>query len=185
VIKVVEHIPVMTWDREQSNDKWVNSYGQVVQLGDQVNLVDVIDLVGQEEDARTLMHKALVWSKQLKQHDLAVKQVSLSGSQSWQMRLERNELTSDGSMVTVSQFELYLGREYPDDRLKRFKVLYDDQLAHSLKRIKRVDARYPNGVAIHAVAGKSNQGLAVNQVGKRGLAKNEVSIRPETSVRYE
>jgi hypothetical protein len=57
------------------------------------------------------------------------------------------------------------------ERLARFKVLFNEQLRFSEKTLKRVDARYPDGLAVkHGKAKKKTQvvsdaspALAINQ----------------------
>jgi len=43
---------------------------------------------------------------------------------------------------------LLLGREKASQRLARFEMLFDQQFRESNKQLVRVDARYPDGLAI-------------------------------------
>jgi len=62
----------------------------------------------------------------------------LSDSHAWQLRL--SYLDSD--------FDVLLGRIDVEDRLSRFLFLFDNQFKGSNQKLNRVDARYPNGLAV-------------------------------------
>ena len=152
VVHVREHTPLMTWNRKKATNSWVTQSGDVVQL-ESVGLPDsTIHLSGDEEDAQTLLQAALRWDQQLMQHDLKLRAVSLSASQSWRLTMSQEHIGS-----SQASFELLLGREHVEDRLSRFTKLYQDQLSQRNDKLIRVDARYPNGVAVQATDTKSSE----------------------------
>ncbi|RBP49869.1 cell division protein FtsQ/DivIB [Arenicella xantha] len=135
---VVEHRPVMRWGR----DKWVSSAGEVIALPASIELDKAIELNGQEADAKRLLQAAFNWRKRLAKSDLVLSSVSLSASQAWSLGIYFPERDNT--------FELRLGRRDIELRLARFESLFAQQFRHADSLLERVDARYPNGLAVLA-----------------------------------
>ncbi len=151
-ITVREHRPVMRWttinessDGRQKSvgaEEWVSLSGQIISLDTPLNQSSTIKLRGTKRDARELLTKAMLWQKQLAPSGLRILDVSLRPSQAWSLRL--------AYLYPGSDFELLLGRENVGDRLARFQTLFDRQFKHANQRLIRVDARYPDGLAVEA-----------------------------------
>ncbi|NND00656.1 MAG: FtsQ-type POTRA domain-containing protein [Gammaproteobacteria bacterium] len=139
LIRVQEQRPVMRWQTNQ----WVNAQGEVISLPPEVALDEPIRLSGNEKDSRLMLQQAYRWKKYLKDRGLALRGLSLSERHAF--TLELRQLSTD------SDFVLSLGREQVDKRLERFLVLFDQQYRQSDQRLLRVDARYPDGLAIAAM----------------------------------
>lgn len=137
-VEVNEHRPVMRWKKDQ----WVNSYGEVVRLPGPVDLNNPIVVSGKEKDANLILQQAYRWKKKLESKGLSVKAVSLSDSHAWSLKLSYP--------LNDYDFEVLLGREEIEQRLARFLFLFDEQFKQANKKLKRVDARYPNGLAIRS-----------------------------------
>lgn len=135
-VNVREHIPVMRWNE----DKWVTSTGKVIDLPGDIQLSNAIVLSGNESDAGLVLSHAFGWKKRLLADGLELRKVHLSASRAW--RLDLYHVANDTS------FELILGREKTQERLARFQLLFGQEFRHSNQLLQRVDARYPDGLAI-------------------------------------
>jgi len=137
-LNVIEQRPVMRWGEKQ----WVTSTGQVIELPAGMKVSADITLFGNEQDASKLLRQAVLWKKQLNQSELTLKALALSGSQAWTVTLvdQRHDAT----------FDVALGREQVTERLTRFQKLFNSQFKTADQRLIRVDARYPDGLAVRA-----------------------------------
>ena len=139
-VSIVEHKPVM-----QLNDNaWVNIRGHVVDLPEYQSQKPVIKLSGEAVNAKSMMVRALQWSKRLESHSLILREVKLSKSGAWSLRLRYRDDTD----TTPDEFELLLGNEEMDERLVRFEQLFDRRFRFSQERLLRADTRYPDGIAV-------------------------------------
>lgn len=138
LINVREHIPVMRW---QSN-KWVTTTGKVIDLTGDIKVPNAIVLSGNESDALLLLQQAFRWKKKLLQDGLELRKLTLSGSHAWTLKLYDE--------LHATEFNLLLGREEVEERLARFQFLYQQKFKYADQQLIRVDARYPDGLAIQA-----------------------------------
>ena len=143
-ISIDEHRPAMRWGEK----KWVSTSGVVVELPNDLDAPNVIVLHGSEVHSKRLLLQAASWKKDLSNYGLSLKDVRLSGSDAWTLGLRADVLDSD--------FKLLLGHENVDQRLARFKTLFSTQLQFSEYPLERVDARYPDGLAVKHGATKIN-----------------------------
>lgn len=139
-VSIVEHKPVM----KLNDNAWVNIRGQVVDLPEYQSQKPVIKLSGESIDAKAMMVKALQWSKRLESHSLILREVKLSKSGAWNLRLRY----LDDIDSSPDEFELLLGNEDIDARLVRFEQLFDRRFRFSKERLIRADTRYPDGIAV-------------------------------------
>ncbi len=151
MIRINEHRPVMRWGREQ----WVNSLGQVINLPENPALRSPITLYGNENDSQLMLARTLRWKQELAPTELQLSEVSLSGSHAWTLILHDPR--------SQHSFELLLGRDDVEQRLVRFRFLYASQLQHNDLRLDRVDARYPDGLAVSSTRLASESQLAVQE----------------------
>ena len=144
-IHVTEQKPVMRW----GDQAWVNTIGDVVELPFKPNSSHSIVLNGHERDSRLMMERGLQWRELLASYGLKLHGLKLSESHAYQLELS----TTDSKQP----FLLQLGRRDVTQRLQRFLMLYKNQLNPEEQRLVRVDARYPDGVAIRAEAVQPDQ----------------------------
>ncbi len=152
LVRVKEHRPIMRWqtigDKAQGKtnaktvEQWVSSSGEIISVDKPLNRFSSALLKGSEHDARELLLQTMKWQKQLAVVGLQVQSVTLSPSQAWSLTL--TDLAKDTS------FELLLGRQNAEQRMTRFQTLFDSQLKRESQRLIRVDARYPDGLAVEA-----------------------------------
>ena len=117
---------------------WLTSLGEVVDLPSEFELVNPITLTGNTRDSQLILKQTYQWKKLIESYGLRLVNVELSDSQAWVLKL--------GDLD--NQFDLLLGRVEIEQRLSRFLFLFDSQFKQSNQQLIRVDARYPNGLAI-------------------------------------
>jgi cell division protein FtsQ len=148
-VSVVEHRPIM-----QINDNaWVNIRGQVVDLPEYSSPTPVIKLHGDANQAKSMMVKALQWTKRFEDFSLSLREISLSQSGAWILRVRYMD---DVDSANQDEFTLLLGDNAIDERLTRFEQLFDRQFRFSKDRLIRADARYPDGIAVKTKSVTSN-----------------------------
>jgi len=145
LIDINEHRPVMSWtplnqNESRETDYWLTSLGDVVALSGEIGIADPIELSANKRDSKLLLSKTYQWKQRVEHHQLELVGVNLSESHAWQLRLKYLD----------KEFDVLLGRVEVAQRLSRFLHLFDNQFRHSNQLLTRVDARYPNGLAIQS-----------------------------------
>ncbi len=162
VVSVFEHRPVSQWrsiDGDESN-LWVTASGEIVSAEKMQNNSSPFVLRGVNRDSKRLLLKALQWRTQLARRGIEIDEVSLSASQSWQLRLKY--------FGQMQSFTLLLGRENVDQRMSRFQTLYDSHFRNASERLLRVDARYPDGIAVRSEVLEPASELEVEEANLNG-----------------
>lgn len=164
LIEISEHRPVMRWN----DSKWLNSYGEVVDLpldetSQQRLAARAIKLYGRDQDSTLMLNNAYAWKKRLAKDELELRSLELSGSHAWTLGLRQ--------METDTEFKLLLGREDFEQRLSRFVYLFETHFRNSQQRLQRVDARYPDGLAIKSETIEISEPLAM-QSGNSSVVKS-------------
>ena len=145
VLAVQEHRPAMRWGK----GKWVTTTGRVIELPESIDAKNVITLSGRESQAKRILMKATHWKAKLQAHGLELRGVSLSDSDAWTLELF--------DQAQNAEFDLLLGHQDVSERLARFQMLFDKKFRFAERPLKRVDARYPDGLAVaHAKAVSTN-----------------------------
>ena len=145
VIAVQEHRPAMRWGK----GKWVTTTGRVIELPESIGAKNVITLNGRESQAKRILMKATHWKAKMQTHGLELRGVSLSDSDAWTLELF--------DKAQNAEFDLLLGHQDVSERLARFQMLFDKKFRFAERPLKRVDARYPDGLAVaHAKAVSTN-----------------------------
>lgn len=153
LIELEEQRPIMRWGK----NSWVNSYGEVVELPSAIKYQPKISLNGNPKDAKMMMRQALQWQQLMVSSGLDLVGLSLSDSHAYRLQISQSPNTKP--------FALLLGRREIDERLTRFLMLYDTQLRTAGQQLIRVDARYPDGLAINAQKIEPADSLVLNQTG--------------------
>jgi len=149
VLSVREHLPAMRWGK----GKWVSTAGIVIDLPESIDARGVILLQGSDSQAKRILLQATRWKKELKELGLEVRGVSLSDSEAWTIKLYY--------LGYDAEFDLLLGHEEVAKRLARFELLFKRQFKFSERPLKRVDARYPDGLAVEHAGAVSTDILAL------------------------
>ena len=119
-------------------------------------------LSGNQDDAELILHNAYLWKKRLSQDGLELHSVSLSNTHAWTLGISHG--------LSNSNFELLLGREDANQRLERFRSLFDKRFSNAKQQLTRVDARYPDGLAINSIAVPDE---SINPSASAELASNQ------------
>ena len=168
-IDVIEHRPLMPWSNNLKQDEksnyWLTSLGDVINLPNKIDLTNNIVLVGNHRDSQLDLQQTYHWKKMTEVHGLTLKKVILSDSHAWQLRL--SYLDND--------FDVLLGRIDVEDRLSRFLFLFDNQFKGNDKKLARVDARYPNGLAVKVKEVSEEEQLAMMNFQDKPLAIEQSS----------
>jgi cell division protein FtsQ len=150
VLAVREHRPAMRW----GSSKWVSTLGTIIDLPEEIDTDAVIELHGNSSQAKRIMLQAARWKFDLAKQGLEVREVGLSESEAWTLKLYYPEHNSE--------FDLLLGHEEIAQRLQRFEFLFDKRFRFSDRPIKRVDARYPDGLAVEQAETKLTDTRAIS-----------------------
>jgi len=136
VLSVQEHRPAMRWGK----DKWVSTTGVVIELPESIAADGAVELNGNVSQAKRILLQATRWKKELMDQGLQLRGVALSESEAWTLKLYYQGYNAE--------FDLLLGHEKVNERLRRFELLFNRQFKFSDRPLERVDARYPDGLAI-------------------------------------
>lgn len=92
-------------------------------------------LSGPDERVRDVIRMAQDLSGRLARHGLGFAGLSLEARGAWTLNL-------------ANGIEVVLGRDHVDERFERFLAVYEARLVSRSDEVKRIDARYTNGVAV-------------------------------------
>lgn len=159
LISVSEHQPIMPWvdnsveGENKKENHWLTSKGVVINFPEAIAVQNNVQLSGNQRDSQLILKQTYRWKKMVAGHGLRLVKVGLSDSHAWQLRLS----------YLNNEFDLLLGRDDVEQRLLRFMFLFDSEFKYADQQLTRVDARYPNGLAIKSVAIAKNEEVAMSQ----------------------
>jgi len=134
-VEVVERIPVAHW-----NNGALMTKEAAVFVPDKLDIAEQLpSLSGPEASAGQLWRKFRYLEQAMQAVGLDVRQLSKEARGAWKMVL-RSEAGED--------LQLYLGKELLEQRVERFKQLFDRELQSRAAQLEYVDLRYTNGIAI-------------------------------------
>ena len=131
LIEVEEELPVARW----GTSGFLNSRGQSLQITDNSGLQELPLLTGPSGWEGELMNGYREMAEQLLTVNLQVDGVAMSERGSWRVSLQNGPV-------------LLLGRNDAAEKMKRFLVVWRQQLEKQAEHIELVDLRYDNGVAV-------------------------------------
>jgi len=120
---------------------WLNIDGEVIKLGEIDQSPELPMLSGPNDQAATVLARYREWRSMLS----SATEMQLLGLHMSDRRAWRIELIDPKTSV---RFEVLLGRRDLAGRLQRFQRFYDRLSLQQKRSLRRVDARYPNGVAV-------------------------------------
>lgn len=164
VIDITEHRPAMLW---QDNSKaalssnegkqlWITTKANVIEVPNKI-ATGVIQVRGNRNFAKAILDTTLRWKKMLAAYDLTLLSVSQSETQAWSLAMRVGQ--------NGQPFEVLLGSTEVEARFKRFKYLFNEQFRFSNYQLQRVDARYPNGLAVKHVNLESSSNHEISEQG--------------------
>lgn len=129
-----EHRLVARWGTQH----WLNSYGEVVDLGAATPPAGLPWLAGPPGTQAQVLATYTTLNDMAKNNGLDIARLELSARRTWEAQLSNN-------------LSILLGRGTPQSKLARFMAVYSDTLANRIQQIKQVDLRYTNGFSIQWV----------------------------------
>jgi cell division protein FtsQ len=131
VINVVEEVAIARW----GGHGFLNSRGQMLEIGDNSNLVHLPLLQGEVHTERSLMKAYREVAQLLLPSGLKIVALKRDVRGAWWLSLENG-------------LELVVGRGQVMEKMRRFLAVWELALKTQVERIVRVDIRYDNGVAV-------------------------------------
>lgn len=130
-IEIREKKPLAYWN----DDKLVSRSGGLFAPGNPEAAGALPRLFGPDERVRDVIDMGRVMADILTAHGLGFAGLTLEQRGAWTLHL-------------ANGIEVALGRDQVRQRFERFMTVYEGQLAIRADEVKRVDARYTNGVAV-------------------------------------
>lgn len=130
-IFVEEEVPIARWN----NRGFLNSRGQLMDVGDNSDLTGLPQLAGPEGSEQQVMTRYREMAELLQPVDLGIAEMAMDQRGVLQMQLR------DG-------FEVRLGKGNVLAKVRRMLVVWNAGLAAQRERIAALDLRYTNGVAV-------------------------------------
>jgi cell division protein FtsQ len=137
-VKVTEQRLVAHWNGQ----RWLNHVGEVVELPADVKVDALPQLTGPEGSGPLVLRRYRQWAPLLREAGLELGSLRLNGRYAWILELLPAGVSGDAS------FSVWLGRDEIEQRIQRFLRFYPRQLQADAGRVRKVDVRYPNGLAV-------------------------------------
>ncbi|MDX2349574.1 MAG: cell division protein FtsQ/DivIB [Porticoccus sp.] len=131
VINVVEEVAIARW----GGHGFLNSRGEMLEIGDNSDLMHLPLLQGEMHTERSLMKAYREVAQLLQPSNLKIVALKRDVRGAWWLSLENG-------------LELVVGRGQVMEKMRRFLVVWELALKTQVERIARVDIRYDNGVAV-------------------------------------
>ncbi len=131
VVKITEQSPVAFW----GDDRLLNHQGEIfdASLPSKQGIMPM--LYHQEDDGLEMIRKYKQIQQWLKTAPVGVSEFIVNARGSWQIRL------TNGWLLEIGKIE-------QERRIKRFLVAYKKELADKAEKVKKIDLRYTNGLAV-------------------------------------
>lgn len=130
-VEIREKKPLAYWNDGQL----VSRSGELFSPANRVAAGALPRLSGPDERVRDVIDMARALADILAAHNLGFAGLTLEQRGAWTLQL-------------ANGIEVALGRDQVKQRFERFMTVYEGQLATRADEVKRVDARYTNGVAV-------------------------------------
>jgi cell division protein FtsQ len=136
VVRFEEHRPLARWSDRLSNNRLVNTYGELIDAESDAELPQLGGPAGTE---REVARRYLAIRELVAPLGSEPTHVTLSARYAWQVRL------ANGLVLELGRDQ---ARQSLEERLARFVAAYPRTAAALNQRLGNVDLRYPNGFAI-------------------------------------
>ncbi len=130
-IRVVEETPLARWGK----DSFLNSQGEIFQIGNNSSLLDLPLLQGEEYSEHQLMETYREVALLLQPASLKIMELKRDDRGIWWLTL------SNG-------LELLIGRDQIIAKVRRFLIVWVSELQTKSTDVASIDMRYENGVAV-------------------------------------
>ncbi|MFN2362054.1 MAG: cell division protein FtsQ/DivIB [Marinobacter sp.] len=130
-VEIREKKPLAFWN----SDQLVSRNGELFTPGNPEVAGKLPRLAGPDERVKEVITMARGMADTLSDHSLGFAGLSLEQRGAWTLTL-------------ANGIEVVLGRDQVEKRFERFITVYQERLASRADEVRRVDARYSNGVAV-------------------------------------
>ena len=131
-VTVIEQDAVANW----GNDALLNSRGEIFKPNKESFPVGLPKLVGPKGNALFVLQRYVEMNETLASIGRDIDILRLDERRAWRVKLDNG-------------LQLSLGRNERNERLQRFNQVYTRLFADKVNKIKRIDLRYTNGLAVH------------------------------------
>ncbi len=128
---IQEQLPVARW----GNDALLSTQGYLFLAMDVEAYEHLPQLFGPENTQVRVMQQYLTFSQALRPLGYSIKQLEMRERGSW-------------FVTTQTGLQLLFGRDHLVEKVRRFAVVYENELKQQIDKIERVDLRYANGLAV-------------------------------------
>ncbi len=130
-VRIYEEEPIARWGQAG----FLNRSGKIIAVADPSKLASLPLLEGPDRDAEQMMERYQDLAQLLRYRGLSIRSLRSDRKNAWQLTL------ADG--VT-----LVIGRDQVVEKMQRFATVFDRRLSEHWDKVKQVDLRYHNGVAV-------------------------------------
>lgn len=134
VIRLVEEVPIARW----GDSAFLNHRGKRLEIGDNSMLAHLPLLEGVEYSERQMMRAYRQMAQLLQPAELRIAALRRDARDAWRLTL-------------TNDLELVIGRDQLIEKMRRFLLVWEQQLKAQAAEVARVDVRYDNGVAVQWV----------------------------------
>jgi cell division protein FtsQ len=128
---IQEQLPVARW----GNEALLSTQGYLFLAMDVEAYEHLPQLFGPENTQVRVMQQYLTFSQALRPLGYSIKQLEMRERGSW-------------FVTTQTGLQLLFGRDHLVEKVRRFAVVYENELKQQIDKIERVDLRYANGLAV-------------------------------------
>jgi cell division protein FtsQ len=131
LVSVTEQTPIARW----GDSSFINVRGELIDVVDNVELAHLSQLSGEKQDAPIIMQQYSVMANVFQAYGMIVTALEKDRRGVWKLRLDNGWL-------------VVLGRGNTFAKVQRLTHLLDKQLLATTAKIKLIDIRYSNGLAV-------------------------------------
>ena len=128
---IQEQLPVARW----GSDALLSTQGYLFTAVDVSEYRHLPQLIGPRDGQLRVMQQYLKFSQALRPLGYSVAQLEMRERGSW-------------FVTTQTGLQLLFGRDHLVEKMRRFAVVYENELQEQTDKIERVDLRYANGLAV-------------------------------------
>ena len=155
-INVIEEVPIARW----GDDAFLNQLGDKLIIEDNSHLANLPLMTAEFGSSSDVMKQYQRLTDLLLPTGLQLSKLKLDRLGAWQLE------TSNG-------IQIVLGRNKVGDKIRRLVVVWESELSNQSAKIKTIDLRYPNGLA---VAWKDRKSVANNRLDSQSDELRQVTV---------
>ena len=131
IVDITEEKPIARWGEKQV----LNNVGDYLEITDKQSIKNLPTFTTEFGKSKEMIKSYQLMSEILGPTGLKVHEIQRDVVGSW-------------LITTSSGIQINLGRDQLAQKLRRFQVVWSAQLTSQVEKIKTIDMRYPNGIAV-------------------------------------